>query len=122
MSYKEFSISGLISYLCDPNDEFNMLFWKDEITTNLTADNIEKERDFKLKVLEWLNNGKPKIFRSSTEGIYIVRLMNVSLSPNDTLGRMLHTFNATAYEIDECNISNLLKYNLLNFSDTNKLQ
>jgi hypothetical protein len=45
-----------------------------------------------LEVLEWLNNGEAKIFRSPTEGNYIVRLMNVSLTPNDTLGRMLHTF------------------------------
>jgi hypothetical protein len=29
--------------------------------------------------------------------------MNVSLTPNDTLGRMLHTFNGTAYEIAEYN-------------------
>lgn len=67
-------------------------------TTNLTDYNVAAERKFKLAVLEWLNNGKPKLFRSPTEGNYIVRLMNVSLSPEDRLGRMLHTFNATAYE------------------------
>jgi hypothetical protein len=39
--------------------------------------------------------------------------MNVSLSPNDTLGRMLHTFNATAYEVAECNADNLKKYGLI---------
>jgi hypothetical protein len=33
--------------------------------------------------------------------------MNVSLTPNDTLGRMLHTFNATAYEIEDNTLSNL---------------
>jgi len=33
--------------------------------------------------------------------------MNVSLTPNDTLGRMIHTFNATAYEIEEYNVDNL---------------
>jgi len=30
-----------------------------------------------------------------------VRLLGVSLSPVDTLGRMLHNFSCTAYEIDE---------------------
>jgi hypothetical protein len=45
--------------------------------------------------------------------------MNVSLSPNDTLGRMLHTFSATAYEIDELTFDNLRKYNLLSLPDEN---
>ena len=57
-------------------------------THNLISENIKAERDFKLQVLEWLNDGEPKLFRSPTEGNYIVRLMNVSMSPTDTLGRM----------------------------------
>ena len=81
--------------------------------TNLTANNILVERNFKLEVLEWLTNGKPKLFRSPTEGNYIVRLMNVSLSPSDQLGRMIHTFNCTAYEIAENTYSNLSKYNFV---------
>jgi hypothetical protein len=32
--------------------------------------------------MNWLNNGKPKLFRSPSEGNYIVRLMSVSLTPN----------------------------------------
>jgi hypothetical protein len=71
------------------------------------------ERNFKLEVLEWLTNGKPKLFRSPTEGNYIVRLMNVSLSPMDQLGRMIHSFNCTAYEIAENNYNNLSKYNFV---------
>jgi hypothetical protein len=76
----------------------------------LSADNYRKERQFKLEALAWLTNGKPKLFRSAAEGNYIVRLMNVSLSPNDTLGRMLHTFNCTAYEIADCTFDNLRAY------------
>lgn len=82
-------------------------------TTDLTSDNICLERNFKLEVLEWLTNGQPKIFRSPTEGNYIVRLMNVSLTPNDTLGRMIHTFNCTAYEVAENDYENLEKYNFI---------
>jgi hypothetical protein len=80
---------------------------------NLTGYNIAKERAFKLAVLDWLNDGKPKLFRSPTEGNYLVRLMNVSLSPNDTLGRLLHTFSATAYEIEEINYDTLLNYGMI---------
>ena len=81
---------------------------------NLSSENIYSERQFKLSVLEWLNDGNPKIFRSPTEGNYIVRLMNVSLTPNDTLGRMLHSFQCTAYEIAEWNFNNLLDLKLVN--------
>lgn len=80
---------------------------------SLTADNVFLERNFKLEVLEWLTNGQPKLFRSPTEGNYIVRLMNVSLSPTDTLGRMIHTFNCTAYEIADNTYENLEKYNFV---------
>lgn len=93
--YKEIPISGLLSYLEDTEGFFGT---HDLNTTNLTADNFAAERKFKLAVLEWLTNGKPKLFRSPAEGNYAVRLMNTSLSPNDTLGRMLHTFSSTGYE------------------------
>ena len=82
-------------------------------TTNLEGYNIAAEKRFKLAVLSWLNNGQPKLFRSPTEGNYIIRLMNVSFSPNDTLGRMLHTFSATGYEIGDAeDYEDLRKYNL----------
>lgn len=82
-------------------------------TTDLLDYNMAAERAFKLKVLDWLNNGKIKLFRSPAEGNYIVRLMNVSLSPEDRLGRMLHTFNCNAYEIAECTYDNLMSFNLV---------
>jgi hypothetical protein len=40
--------------------------------------------------------------------------MNTSLSPNDTLGRMLHTFSSTAYEIDDYKFETLHKYGFIN--------
>ena len=76
-------------------------------TTNLTAYNFAAERKFKTKVLEWLGNGKPKLFKSPTEGNFIVRIMNVSLSPDDKLSRMLHNFSATTYEIADYNADNV---------------
>ena len=78
-----------------------------------SVDNIQAEREFKLKVLEWLNNGKPKLFRSPTEGNYVVRLMSISLQPNDSLGRLLHNFTATAYEIAPFNFETLQSFNIM---------
>ena len=118
VSYKDFPISGLISYQMD---EENFFISEEEIalkekTQNFTRDNIYSERNFKLEVLNWLNNGKPKIFRSPTEGNYIVRLMNINLSPNDTLGRMLHTFNCNAYEVAEYSYENLNNNNFIQYT------
>ena len=87
------------------------------LKTNITSDNIYNERQFKLEVLTWLNNGEPKIFRSPAEGNYIIRLMNVSLSPEDKLSRMLHNFQCTAYEIDDFTYDNLNKNNFLQNTD-----
>lgn len=115
VNYKEFSISGLISYFMD-NDSFFLNkkeFSVKEPTTNLIGENLSAERIFKMKVLDWLNDGKPKLFRSPTEGNFIVRLMKVTLVPENKLGRMLHTFNSTAYEVADFNYENLAKYNLI---------
>lgn len=132
VSYKDFPISGLISYLMDSDEQFitNMelnlvdtaiprayAFSEEELdqakTLNLTTNNFYAERTFKIFVLSWLNNGKAKLFKSPTEGNFIVRLMNISLSPNDQLSRMLHTFNSNAYEVAEYNFKNLTNYNFI---------
>jgi hypothetical protein len=60
-----------------------------------------------------LTDGKPKLFRSATEGNYIVRLLNVSLTPKKELGRMIHEFTCTAYEIADCTYENLLASHIL---------
>ena len=117
--YKEFPISGLISYYMDEDnifmskDEFEI----EEFTTNLISDNLLKERLFKNKVLEWLTDGNPKVFRSPTEGNFIVRLLNTSITPHDQLGRMLHTFNTTAYEIADFTYEELNKYGFISVED-----
>ena len=131
VGYKEFPVEGLISYNMDENQRF---FTREELynfyrqneetrdkalnakyieyhrRTDLTEDNILLERNFKIAVLDWLNNGEPKLFKSATEGNFIVRLINITLNPEEALGRMLHSFKATAIEIAECTLANLNKY------------
>lgn len=139
IAYREFPISGLISYLADNQQTFmtdlelfeeeQPEFYRDSTyandttvslrTTSLTGRNIAAERKFRNKVLEWLNDGKPKLFRSPTEGNYIVRLMNISMTPNDVVGRMLYTFTATAYEVGIFNFANLEKYNFISTQKPN---
>lgn len=106
----------------DKNSNENQIIRQHNRTTNLTNYNITAERIFKMKVLDFLNDGKPKLFRSPGEGNFIVRLMNSSLSPNDQLGRMLHTFSTTATEIDNYSYSKLNDYNLLTTNEPNTKQ
>ena len=68
-------------------------------TPRTKGQQVYKERKYKLAVEQWLTNGQPKLFRSPQEGNYVVRLMNVSLSPEEKLSRMLHSFTATAYQV-----------------------
>lgn len=42
----------------------------------------------------------------------IVKLMNISLTPNNSLGRLIYSFSCTVNEIDECIFSNYDKYNI----------
>ena len=132
IGYKTFPISGLISMLSDENelfinyDKIMREVYLDERhkssatqspevykTTDLLSRNMTSERLFKLNVLDWLNNGKVKLFKSPAEGNYLVRLMDVSLSPEKALGRMLHNVAMTAYECDELSRLNYLKYGIL---------
>lgn len=135
--YNEFPISGLVSYHMNDSGKFmndsklglvenssersntnSTGVIEDKVrTTNLTDYNITAERNFKLAVLEWLNNGQPKLFRSPTEGNYVVKLMNISLSPEERLGRMLHTFNATAVECAAADYETLVALNLVRKSE-----
>ena len=128
IGYKEFPIGGLISYHMDEQFCTKEELGLDEQiyttqglqdkekrsnrlpTTNLVNYSVAAERNFKLKVLDWLNDGKYKLFKSPTEGNYLVRLMNVSLTPNEQLGRMLHSFSATAYECLDNTYENLINY------------
>ena len=127
VAYKEFPISGLLSYMVD-NDEFfaskkdDFGYEKWENTTDVDDENITLERYFKLEVLNWLNDGKVKLFKSPQEGNYLVRLMNVSLSPIDTVSRMLHNFTCTASEVAAFTTENLAAYNLLKLEDINQKQ
>lgn len=120
INYKEFNVGGLLSYIdrkdlarfdaelaSEYDSRFGVLGHRNSTTARpqdslfeQNANDIYLERKFKRKVEEWLNNGEPKLIRTATEGNFKVRLMNVNLTPTDQLGRKLHAFEATAYEIE----------------------
>lgn len=76
---------------------------------------IYSERQFRDMVMKWLANGKPKLFRSETEGNMIVMLTGISLSPLNK-SREVFSVSMTLTEIAEFNTTNLILYNLIPLS------
>lgn len=84
------------------------------IDSNLTDNNIFVERKFREKAEEFLNNYDYKLFKSPTEGNIVVVLTNVSMTPNQALGRIIYEFSATVYEVMENNLHNLDEFGIIN--------
>lgn len=84
-------------------------------STDKTDENVYFERKFRDFVMLWLSDGKPKLFRSETEGNMIVMISGATFSPLDKSGRMVYSMSCTVTEIAEYNMDNLLNYNLIPF-------
>lgn len=110
-NYRQFPISGLISHFSDEDEVFTTkkelfgdgLKYHEKSEPNKYRDYIY-EREFREKVMDFLYDDNPKLFRSTTEGNILIRLMDVSFSPNQVLGRMVYSFSATAYEVGETDL------------------
>lgn len=70
------------------------------------------EREFREKVLDFLYKNDVKLFRSTPEGNVLVKIMNISLTPETTLGRYVYSFSCEAYEIGDATLENYIQYNI----------
>lgn len=134
INYRTFSISGLITRHMDENELFasqtdvygnsDMIPYYEEYNQenriNVYNDHTY-EYLFREKVIEFLNDGKVKLFRSPSEGNMLIVLSNISLSPEETLGRLVYTFTATATEVAKSNIDNYMLYNIIDYEATKYL-
>ena len=125
VEYRQFPIGGTITHLMDPS---HLITSREEIfkdsLDNYTEFNKDKnvriddfndwtyEREFREKVMDFLYANKVRLFRSATEGNILVKIMDINLTPNSTLGRRIYSFTATAYEIDAATIKNYDKYGI----------
>lgn len=126
INYADFNISATISLLMD---EYNYFFEKRDngyyyqnnlilttkelVGTSPSELNYLLERLFREKVLEFLQDGQPKLYRSPSAGNLIVRLLNVSCTPNKTLNNLIYNISANVYEIASFSIDNLKSMNIL---------
>ena len=139
LNYKKLSISGKISI--EDNLDGHFISIKDLLTEELYNNLLESqnheeyhngidvtyihnqlpqssmimvERKFREEVYDWLNDSKPKLFKSGPEGNMIVILDGINLSPEKTIGRLVYNFSATMYEIaDAHNYSNLISFGII---------
>lgn len=128
VDYRTFPIGALISFWMDENNTFlkngKKDLYKYQSIVNLYEDyaantnryqyDYTYERDFRNMVLDFLQDGKPKLFKSPTEGNIIVRLMDVNCTPNQSVDRMLYSLTMNAHELDENTMHNYLKYGFYN--------
>lgn len=127
MYYKSFTITGMIHSYMDDNSIFlnrddALGQWVDDYDAyNENHSRFRPDYDyvyearFKEKVIEFLYRNNVKLYRSAQEGNILVKLMDISFTPNQTVNGVIYDFTATAYEVDTASISNYLKYNILNF-------
>ena len=66
------------------------------------------EREFREELVEWLNDGEPKLYRSMPEGSMVVMLTDVNLTPMQGRSRLNWDFTTTVYEIAEADSLELL--------------
>lgn len=125
VEYRQFPIGGTITHLMDPS---HLITSREEIfrdsldnytefnkDKNVRIDNFNDwtyEREFREKVMDFLYANKVRLFRSATEGNILVKIMDINLTPNSTLGRRIYSFTATAYEVDAATIKNYDKYGI----------
>ena len=131
INYRSLNISGLITTLDDFKDIFTSkeeLYGKE--ATSLYDDYNEEERiteyndyilerEFREKVITFLYKDNIKLLRTLTEGNVLVKLMNISLTPQTTLGRMIYSFSAEAYEVAECSLDNFISYGIIETEEDN---
>ena len=100
MDYYTFTLGGLISTLALKNQYEN------------EAQRTLEERKFRKEFVDGLCNGHVKLFKAGPEGIMLVRITNVSLTPEPKLGRDIYSFSATVTEVADATINNLRKFNI----------
>jgi hypothetical protein len=76
------------------------------------TENYIVEKQFRKKLIDWLSDGTPKVFKSDTEGLFLVKITDISLEPVVELGRTLYRFSCTVTEIGEVTYENLVKYGI----------
>lgn len=132
VNYRTFSLSGTISCFIDLKNNLMQASKEDVYGSSKdlydeynTQNNITLyiddiyERFFRQKVIDFLQKNNIKLFRSMPQGNLLVKLTNISFTPNTQLNRQIYSFSCTINQIAEDSVDNYKKYNIFNI---NKVQ
>ena len=131
MYYRSFPVTGTITGFMDQaslftnkQELFNNKYsqykqFKGQLWQHGTQYDYTYERKFREKVEQFLYNSKPKLYKSMQQGNIFIKLMEVSLTPKNELGRLVYSFSATAYEIDKAELSTYNNYGLIHTGQFN---
>ena len=131
MYYRSFPVTGTITeymdeakLFTDENTLFNGYYekyrnFKGQIGQYCVQYDYTYERKFREKVQEFLYNSKPKLYKSMQEGNIFIKLMEISLTPKNELGRLVYNFSATAYQIDQSSIKTYNDYGFIHTGQFN---
>ena len=126
INYKTFSLSGTISIFMDLG--FNNFYASKRELYGDSYENYEiynsnnnvstyndfiYEKFFRQEVIKFLQKNNVKLFRSLTQGNMLVKLSNITFTPNVTLGRKIYSFSCTVYEVANNSIDNINKYKIM---------
>lgn len=134
LRYRTFPINGTITFWMDEKNSFTnkYLIYNESKeynhpivdfynqyneNNNIVQYDYIYERDFRKVVLDFLHDGKFKLFKSPTEGNIIVRLTDINCTPTQSLDRMIYDFTSTASEMAEATIENYEKYHFLELGE-----
>ena len=130
--YRQFPLSGTITHFMnikkdllkasrqeiyrDATELYEQYNYDNDITP---YEDYIYERDFREKVIDFLYANDIKLFKSLTEGNLLVKISDISFTPNQTLGRMIWDFSCTCYEIAEPTYEQIRQLgNIITIQDT----
>ncbi len=120
--YRSFSIDGRIATQMDENEIFihkrdylkgGSALYGEDFKTNPKYHFRTIEREFRKKVIDFLQDDNVKLFKSPTEGNIIIKLTGVTFSADEALGRAIYDFSGSADEICDFNVTNCDYYGLI---------
>jgi hypothetical protein len=113
VNYKSMEFSGNITYFMDLENISG--FGPSSYYTNYNQA-FYIERNFRDWFEEWVNDGAPKLLKTPTEGLKIVRIHNLNFTPFKELGRLIYSFTCTITEIGDYSGQNLTRYKFISNS------
>lgn len=109
INYKTMEFSGMITGVMDIE---NFSSYGLDLYSNYNS-NFDQERRFRDWFESWINDGLPKVLKTPTEGLRIVRVHNTSFTPIRQTGRIIYSFNCTITELADYTLANLIKYKFI---------